>query len=194
MKHNITLVVPTLLLAGCATNALRVESADEVSQLSRGLSIAAKIQLEAASQRRTQAYTSLIASDTSCQPNNPVYIYVRQNAGVKPASLCAPDSVTPIPGHDIVELDLGPIAAESLEPTYNLIGAIAAYGTALNKIVETPNADIAGDIATAIALAGRAEALAKGLGASGIPSVKALSDDQVKTASALLQFLSDLAR
>jgi hypothetical protein len=188
------LAATSLALTGCGLNAIRVQTASEVGAASTAISGAAKQQLENMSRLREQAFISLVASDASCEYNTELQVFIPQRPGLPPAPLCAKDINDTRVGYDNRTINFAPVPAQALAPTLELIGAVAAYGEALTKITEQPEFDISDDIAEAIGLATRAQALAAGLGSSGIPEIGDITTDQQQTATDLINFLGMLAQ
>ncbi len=194
MKNFYLMAATSLALTGCGLNAVRVQTASEVGAASTAISGAAKQQLENMSRLREQAFISLVASDASCEYNPRLQVFIPEFPNQPPAPLCAIDAKETKPGYRNQTIDFSAVPAEALAPTLELIGAVAAYGEALTKIAEQPEFDISDDIAEAIGLATRAQALAAGLGATGVPDIGSITTEQQKTATDLINFLGMLAQ
>ena len=65
------LMIAPLLLAGCATNAIRLEAAGTLQARSREAVTATAGYFDAIEQRRREAAAALVASDPSCLPATP---------------------------------------------------------------------------------------------------------------------------
>ena len=197
MKRSILLFVmapASLVVGACGLNSVRVHSGGEVGAVATAVSEQAKIALAVAAGKRDEAWASLIASDTSCAPVDTLFLIVPDRPGLPRQKLCADGSASPVPpGFSLEEADGHPIPVEAIQPTLDLVGAVAVYGAAMSRIASEPKVDVSEDIAKAIGLAGKAEALATALGASKVPGIKDLGDDQKKSAIALINFFAELA-
>lgn len=80
----------------------------------------------------------------------------------------------------------------TVKATLDLIGAVAVYGAAMSKIVAEPKADVSDDIAHAIALGGKAQALAGVIGIADLPDITKLTDAQKSSSIALINFILQL--
>ncbi|MBV7257166.1 hypothetical protein KCG44_10270 [Pacificimonas sp. WHA3] len=183
-------------LQACGMNALRIESASTVGTRAGIVADVSRDALRQIEARRQQAFVTLVASDLSCEPVNPLMILVPTGAaiGKTDVPLCWGGGGDVPAGYEVKALDFGAFPADAVQPTVDLIAAIAAYGGAMAKIAEQPNADIAADIADAIDLATRAEAHAAAIGLTKIRVAGRLSSDQVETAANLIALLRDLQR
>lgn len=197
-----TLLIASTILSGCGLNAVRVETASNVSTLASTVASQANAILTDAQHRRERALLTLVASDPSCSPQFPLWIYVpdgsaRPTLPTKPGpavALCADGQyggITP-PGFRRSQLDLSPNVEDAIKPTLELIAAVSLYNQALSKVIDSPKANIGKEIDDAITLAQDAQAQATALGFKGLPDFPGLTDDQIKTAEALLQMIYDL--
>ena len=195
------LLVVSTILSGCGLNAVRVETAGNVSTLAATVAQQASSILNDAQRRRQQAMLTLVASDPSCALRFPIYIFVpdgsllgKTNSADVP--LCADGKVggTNFVGYSREALDLSPKTQDAIKPTLLLIAAVAAYSEGLSKIINSPKTDIGKEIDEALALAQDARSQAIALGLKGIPEFPGLSDDQIKTAEAIMQLIYDLDR
>jgi hypothetical protein len=205
-KRNpiLALLIVTTGLSGCGMNALRVQSASNVASLSESVSTEANRILSDAQDRRQDALVTLVASDPSCSPQFPLWIYTPDATFLPPRPgetkpsppLCAAGKLAGpnYPGYTRVEFNMSPIAQDALRPTVDLIAAVGAYGQALSKVINEPKADITKELGEAIGLAEKAKAQAVALGVSGLPNLPSLTKDQIDTAGALIQMVYDLAR
>lgn len=186
-----------IALSGCGMNAVIVGAAGEQGRAATAIAVQSRAALAAVDQRRRDAYVALIASDPSCTPVNPIYIFVPRNAPTGPPSakdappLCAKGANDMLPGYVAERLEFSAVSAETIQPTIDLIAALATYGAAMTDIVEAPKPNVADDLAAALDIAVGAKALAESLGASGLPN---LGQDQVATATKLVALLSELAQ
>ena len=195
------LLLFSTLMSGCGLNAVRVETAGNTSTLAATVASEAGAILADAQRRREQAILTLVASDPSCALRFPIYIFVPDGTPfgkTSPADvpLCADGKVggASYTGYRREALDLSPKSQDAIKPTLLLIAAVSAYSEGLSKIVNSPKADIGKEIDDALALAQDARSQAIALGLKGIPEFPGLSDDQIKTAQALLQMIYDLDR
>lgn len=141
------LCASTLLLPGCATNAIRITAAGEVQNQSRAAVTAAGRYFDAIEQRRREAAAALVASDPTCLPVTPIRIQVPSGPDTTPgASLCF-DGADPLPGYTAFDIDIGTSPRSVLEPRIALLAAITDYADALAIILESPKADISAEIA-----------------------------------------------
>lgn len=190
-------LLATATLNGCGLNAIIVESAENVGDLSEEIADSANAILQDAQARRQSALITLVASDPSCSPVFPVQILVPDGTPTARGSvpLCWEDGSKPTPrGYRRQALDLSAIDMESISPTIDLIAAAAGYGEALTKIVDRPKTDVSATLNSALSLAQRAFTTANALGATNLPNLADITDEQKSTATELIQMIADLER
>jgi len=190
--HAYVLAAGALLLGGCGTNALRVESAGEIATFAKVVSQQARDVLAEVDARRERAFVTLIASDASCEPVQPVLILVPRAApvpGSESPPLCAASGTSPPKGYEVVEFDFRPLSTAAIQPTLDLAGAVAVYGDAMAALAMQPSNDSAQQLDEILALASRARATATGFGLTGIPELKTLSDEQKSSATKLIDLM-----
>lgn len=187
------LAVP-LLLAGCATNAIRLEAAGAVQARSREAVTATARYFDAIEQRRREAAAVLVASDPSCLPATPLRLQVPVAPSAAAAPLCLAGDA-PAPGHAVFDIDIGSSPRAVLAPRIALIAAIGDYADALAAILDAPKGDVAAEIT---AFADQADRLARFGGfvaGTDLPNVNAaVASEQGQSLVALIAFASDLAR
>lgn len=192
-------ILPVLLawsVSGCGVNYLRVQGASEVSLTAGAVVTQSNAALNLAQNRRSQALTSLIASDPSCSPTSQLYIFLPTRPtlpNAKKPSLCAQSQDAVFDGYRVVLVNFTPIGPEELKPTLLLSAALAEYGEAMGKIAGRPDPDVGKILASAAEKATQAKVLAEGLAKVELPGVPDLASDQAKTAIKLAQFLTSLA-
>ncbi|MGB3722397.1 MAG: hypothetical protein WA979_06200 [Pacificimonas sp.] len=204
---HIMILAAAALLSACGGNRLSVEQAGRTAVLATEIGAQTGAILSEARARREEAFHNLVASDPSCDPVTPLYIFVPTGPPVIPEDgepavtppLCAPSATAswtsdtdPPVLYRSRDLEFPLITDLAVEPTVKLAAAVAAYGGALADIAETPEVDITGDIDTALGLANDALTLAEGLGASGAAEIVVLSGEQRQTATTLVNFLLQL--
>ena len=189
----LTAAVSCLTLDGCGMQQVQVNSASAVATAATQVSTDAAQALDAADARRESAWSTLIASDPSCSPLDKLVILVPDRPGLPVASLCADGNSAPIPtGYTRQTIYGGPMPSGTVKPTLDLISVVAVYGAAMGKIASEPKADISDDVAHALALRGKAEALASTAGIANLPDLAKLTADQKTSAIALLNFMLQL--
>ena len=181
------LVLPALaLLAGCATNQLRLDYAGDVAALGRSTATAADGFLDKVEDARIAANVELAVADPNCLPRT---AHVRQppdfqrlapdgtlargwlcaagaEQGTRPLSLAAPD--------------------REFEPTIQLIAALGSYADTIARILEGKGSDEGEDFNETLAL------LDKAAGAMG--ALAAVDDGRLAAIGAFAAFVADLAR
>jgi hypothetical protein len=189
------LAAGALLLSGCGTNSLRVESAGEVAAFAEVVSQQARAVLAEVDARRERAFITLIASDESCEPVQPVLILVPVAApvpGSESPPLCAASATSPPKGYEVVEFEFSPLSTAAIQPTLDLAGAVAVYGAAMAELAAQPAADSVQQLDEILALASRARATATGFGLRSIPGLGTLSDEQKSSAAKLIDLVRTL--
>ncbi len=186
-----------LVLHGCvATNAVTGQAAADVAGMATQVSADAGAALETAEARRRDAWTALIASDPSCAPVHPLRVYVPLRPPVPPLPptcvVAGPDGRDrSFPGWSVAELDFAPAQHAAIQPTIDMMAAVAAYGAALGVAASpAPARDVAAQLDKALALATRARTTAVALGATQLPDpARLLSSDQVEVAAGLITLI-----
>jgi hypothetical protein len=186
-----------LLLAGCATNAIRLEAAGAVQARSREAVSATASYFDAFDRRRREAAAALVASDPSCLPATPLRIQVpiAPTAPTAPtAPLCLADEA-PSRGYTAFEIDIGSSARAVLEPRIALIAAISDYADALAAILDTPKTDVSAEITAFADQADRLARFSNFVAGTDLPNVNAaFASEQGQSLVALIVFATDLAR
>ena len=198
MRHRTiscpTAAVAALLLAGCATNAIRLETAGTVQTRSREAVTAASTYFDAIEQRRRAAAAALVASDPSCLPATPLRIQVPIASTAGAAPLCPADEA-PAPGYTTFEVDIGSSPRTVLEPRIALLAAISDYADALASILEAPKTDVSAEITAFADQADRLARFSNFVAGTALPNVNAaIANEQGQSLVALIAFASDLAR
>ncbi|MBY9064823.1 hypothetical protein K7957_17940 [Sphingomonas yunnanensis] len=148
-----------LLLTGCATNAVRIQAAGDVTARGREAITATAAYLESVEQRRREAAAALVASDPSCLPATPLRIQVPTNVTAAPAPLC-PESGAPAPGYTALSIDVGTSPRALLEPRVALLAAVGDYVEALATILAAPTTDVSAELTAFAERVGRVAAAA----------------------------------
>ena len=198
MRHRTiscpTAAVAALLLAGCATNAIRLETAGTIQTRSREAVTAASTYFDAIEQRRRAAAAALVASDPSCLPATPLRIQVPIASTAGAAPLCPADEA-PAPGYTTFEVDIGSSPRTVLEPRIALLAAISDYADALASILEAPKTDVSAEITAFADQADRLARFSNFVAGTDLPNVNAaIASEQGQSLVALIAFASDLAR
>jgi hypothetical protein len=188
------LMTVPLLLAGCATNAIRLEAAGAVQARSREAVTGTASYFDAIEQRRREAAAALVASDPSCLPATPLRIQVPIAPDAPAAPLCLSDE-TPAPGYTAFEIDIGSSPRAVLEPRIALIAAISDYADALAAILDAPKTDVSAEITAFADQADRLARFSNFVAGTDLPNVNAaVASEQGQSLVALIAFASDLAR
>lgn len=175
-----------LLLTGCATNAVRVQAASDVTARGREAVTATAAYLDSVEQRRRDAAAALVASDVSCLPATPLRIQVPTSAIAPPAPLC-PEGDAPAPGYAFLSIDVGTSPRALLEPRVALLAGVGDYVEALATIVAAPRADVSAEL-TAFA-----ERVGRVVGVAGVADVDPATP-RGQSLVALATFAAELAR
>lgn len=188
------LTMMPLLLAGCATNAIRLEAAGAVQARSREAVTATASYFDAIEQRRREAAAALVASDPSCLPATPLRIQVPIAPAAPAAPLCLADEA-PTPGYTVFEIDIGSSPRAILEPRIALIAAIGDYADALAAILDAPQADVSAEVTAFADQADRLARFGSFVTGTDLPNINAaVASEQGQSLVALIAFASDLAR
>lgn len=187
------LMLAPLLLAGCATNALRLEAAGAVQTRSREAVTATASYFEAIEQRRREAAAALVASDPSCLPATPLRIQVPITPSAPAAPLCL-SGEAPSAGYTAFEIDIGSSPRAVLEPRVALIVAISDYADALAAILDAPKTDISAEVTAFADQADRLARFSNFVAGSDLPNVNAaVASEQGQSLIALIAFADELA-
>ncbi|MGN7161178.1 hypothetical protein [Sphingomonas sp. SAFR-052] len=183
-----------LLVAGCATNAIRLEAAGTVQARSREAVTATERYFDAVEQRRRDAAAALVASDPSCLPATPLRIQVPVASDAPAAPLCL-SAGAPMPGHAAFDIDIGSSPRDVLEPRIALIAAIGDYADALAAILEAPGTDVSAEITAFADQADRLARFTNFVAGTDLPNVNAaVASEQRQSLIALIAFADELAR
>jgi hypothetical protein len=198
MRRCVSAVLPLmtvpLLLAGCATNAIRLEAAGAVQARSREAVTATASYFDAIEQRRREAAAALVASDPSCLPATPLRIQVPIAPSAPAAPLCL-SGEAPAAGYTAFEIDISSSPRAVLEPRVALIAAISDYADALAAILDAPKADVSAEITAFADQADRLARFSNFIAGTDLPNVNAaVASEQGQSLVALIAFASDLAR
>lgn len=184
-------------LSGCALDTLRIDGANDVATASTAVVMQANTALDQAKERRQRAYATLIASDPSCLPVSPLYVFVPlgpPTKGAPVAPLCADGKDDKFPGYRVEKRETYTIGAEALRPTVALIGALADYEAALAKVVAEPKPDVSKELQGIFDKASDARTIAELLSGSTLPKLPDLASKQAKAATDILQFAAELLK
>jgi hypothetical protein len=188
------LMTGPLLLAGCATNAIRLEAAGAVQARSREALTATATYFDAIENRRREAAAALVASDPSCLPATPLRIQVPVAPSAPTAALCLADEA-PTAGYTAFEIDIGSSPRAVLEPRIALIAAISDYADALAVILDAPETDVSTEITAFADQTDRLARFSNFVAGTDLPNVSAaVTSEQGQSLVALIAFASDLAR
>lgn len=194
MQRGVTLLgVPVLVaVAGCATNALRVESAKDVATKGKAVADGSTTYLDQVERLRYAFNADIIAADPACYGPRATYRpQTREATVVNPRRpprgwLCTALPASAPASHGVM---LGRIT-EELAPTVALIEALAAYSAAITKVLEAPHDDPAADFNNAVETANAAKGLIEALGGS----VGFLTKERTEAISGFIGFVDELAR
>ena len=167
-----------LALSGCAVDTLRIEGANDVATASTAVVTQANAALDRAKAQRQKAYATLIASDPSCLPISPLYLFVPLGPPVKGAPvapLCADGPDDKFPGYRVEKREADTIGAEALRPTVALVAALADYEAALAKVVAEPEPDVSKELQGIFDKASDARTIAELLSGSTLPKLPDLA-------------------
>ncbi|KQN25373.1 hypothetical protein ASE86_03790 [Sphingomonas sp. Leaf33] len=198
-RQGIVAVFGPLVLCGCATNALRVETTRSFVDTSTATVASAKAYLGDVAQRRRAANAALIAAEPSCQPyrdavTNRYVVYVRKAAVARgrPDSFCVPSRERPSDANSF-PLELDPISRQLLKPRLAVLAATADYASALAKVLDGKSPDLDEELG---GIAGKLDDVGVIAGVAGVrvPSAaSALGSKEGTALVAALQMVADLA-
>ena len=176
--------------AGCATNALRVDYARTVGTQGKAAAEASREFLRHVDRTRRGANIELVAADPAChEPRPKVRKKPRVTAREGRGWLCLP------PGwnwDDTDEFSLHPLTPE-LEPTFELIGALASYAEALTEIVDTKPSEPLKPLLDALTTARAAQDLVQTIRNRPGRPIPAADDARVKAVTDFVGFLVELS-
>lgn len=172
-RTGLALAISGLSLAGCATNALRLDYATDLAAEGHATALASSAFLDRVEDARIAANIELATSDPNCLP---LTAHLRERPDLSRMGamgeplrgwLCAQG---PEPG--TVALSMAPLSDELL-PTIELIRALGEYSDSIADILAQDGSQDAADFADTLALLGAAADTATALGmvpeGSGFP-------------------------
>ena len=175
------------LLAGCATNASRLDRGHEVGVAGAAAIGSTRDFFTQVRTARDEANIALVANNTDCAWTSSIIL-----AGSPTAQrTCLPLGKAAADGDVVVSLK--PIDEHALRPTISAIAALAAYLDAVNGIVDAKSPDIAAQLADAFQLATVAQTDLATITKVDIKLIPALSADQQSAITALVKLIGDLA-
>jgi hypothetical protein len=178
-----------LLVAGCATNALRIQSASEFATASSTTVGQTNTYLNAAAARQRAAAAALVASDPSCFPGRTIRIR-SPNDGRQPFCMRPSERQTATNSFDFT---LQPIGPSQLKPRLELMAAIAEYGAALEKIVGAKKPDISAELTGFVGKVDDISTIAAFVSGTDIPKASpVLKGEQAQSVAAIIQFAAEL--
>lgn len=179
-----------ITLAGCATNALRVQQASDVAQKGQVVAIASRHFLAEVERARYAANVDIIAADPACWQRDAGWRRPPLISGVTDPRNPPRGWLCVSPGRGVM---LGPIRRE-LAPTIELIDSLAAYSAAITEILGETSADPSQDLEHALATARSAEGLLRTLqGGTHVTLVPATDDDRLTAVTGFAGFLTQLS-
>jgi hypothetical protein len=198
MRCRVISLLPVMtvlpLLAGCATNAIQLETAGTVRARSREAVSATTAYFGAIEQRRREAAAALVASDPSCLPATPLRIQVPIATTAPPAPLCLAEG-TPAVGYTAFEIDIDSSPRTVLEPRIALLAAVCSYADALATILDAPKTDVSAGLTAFADQADRLARFTNFVAGTDLPNVNtAIASEQGQSVVALIAFANDLAR
>lgn len=194
--HRVAVCLALAALPGCATNAIRLESARSAETNGRAAVAAASTYFDAIEQRRREAAAALVASDPSCLPATPLRIQVPTGPdAVQGAPLCIEYGAPPLRGYTSYDVDVGPSPRSILEPRVALLAAVADYADALALILDRPKADVSAEITAFADQVDRLARFTNFVAGTDLPDINAAAaTEQGKSLVALIAFADELAR
>ena len=193
-QRLITLVVvPALVaLAGCATNALRVEAAKDVAAKGKAVADSSRAYLDQVERMRYDYNVEIIAADPVCRGERATVRQPPRNGSIidprrPPRGWLCTTLPARVPGHH--GLMLGSIHDE-LAPTIALVESLSAYSAAITDVLEAPHSDPAADFDHAIETANAAKDLLESLGAT----IGGVTEERTDAVRGFIAFVSELSQ
>lgn len=182
-------------ISGCASNAVRLESASAVSRAANAAVERSRQSVEEVGRRRFEANVYFVASNPSCDASSNLTVYLPATPQKRAFDACAAPTQADVVR---VPISFNPPSDEAMLATVNLLAAVADYAGAMAKIIERPNADIAAEIDSVIDKAGAAAGIiskitGQPLDATIDSGAAAVEGKTGVAAIALLQFALNLA-
>lgn len=178
-------------VGGCATNALRVEYAKSVGTQGKEAAEASKEFLRRVDRARRDANIELVAADPACgldggaKVRNLPRISAREPRGW----LCVPPGWR-ADAHTVYSLE--PLAPE-LEPTLDLIAALASYADALAEVVDRKQPDPMKPLIDALTTARAAQGAIQAIRNREGGPIPAVDDPRVVAVGKFVGFLAELS-
>jgi hypothetical protein len=183
--------MPLLLLAGCTTNALRVQTSTEFATSSTATVTRTNTYLNAVAARQRAAAAALVASDASCFPGRTIRIRSPNN-GRQPFCMRPRERQNDA---NSFEFTLQPLGPSQLKPRLELLAAIADYGAALEKIVGTKKPDVGAELTGFAGKIDDVATIAAFVSGTDVPKASpVLKTDQAQSLVAIIQFATELRK
>ncbi|VXD01182.1 hypothetical protein [Sphingomonas sp. 8AM] len=194
MRRSVPLLLLPALLAGCAGNAIRLESAGAVQRDTRVAVAASARYFDDIEARRRAAAAALVASDPGCLPLTPLRIQIPLDPRATPAPLC-PGDAAPAPGHAAFAIDIADSPRAILAPRIALLAAVADYADALAAILDAPKTDVVAELTAFADQVDRVARFGNFVAGTDIPGINAAAaSEQGQSLIALIAFADQLAR
>lgn len=174
-------------LAACAQNAVGVQSASSVAQLSSGVVRDVRAYFGGLAERRRESLVALVASDPNCRWGNSVQILVPIDTRVSAAPLCARGTLPA--GYIAERLPLRGLPEEALQLATSELALVAAYHGALGSALEQQPSRFSEDLFFAVDLAAAVQTDVAKL--AGTP-IRFVSPEQATAARGLVTLVDTL--
>lgn len=179
-----------IALAGCATNALRVEYARTVGSEGKAAAQASREFLAQVDIVRREANVELVAADPACHTQPAIVRQVpRISAREQRGWLCIPPGWRGDSSYKFSVLPLGP----RLNPTLDLVAALSSYADALTLIVDAKPSEPLKPLLDALETARSVQALLQAAGGNTAGPVPAADDPRLKAVTGFVTLLTELS-
>jgi hypothetical protein len=193
-QRILTLIFLPILIAvaGCATNALRVEAAKDVASKGKAVAEKSTAYLDQVERLRYAFNADIIAADPACHGDRATYRELPRDATItnprRPPRgwLCTTLRAGERASHGVM---LGRVNAD-LEPTILLVESLGAYSAAITDVLEAPHSDPAADFDHAVETANAAKGLIEALGGT----VGFLTTERTDAISGFIGFVAELSQ
>ena len=186
-----TRLIALLVVPGCATNALRIEYAGNVSAAGTAAAARARDLLVRTDASRLEARAELVAADPACA-SDPIVLRADPVFGARaPArgGLCREGGVTAGPSDRVLRLD--PVQRQ-IAPTLALMKALTLYTDALGEIAGATPADPAQSLVDAHATAFAAADALRALAGGKDQPIPGPNDPRIKAIAGFVRLLGEL--
>lgn len=175
--------LPLVLLAGCATNAIRIDRAHTLSEAGRAASEGTRAYLDIVAAANREKLIAVAALDPNCTLPD---VILRKPNSRSPGLCVDPSASPPEAGVALTRFN-----TRAFAPTIVVLNGLTAYLDALDEILTRKRPDVGDELARALADAQGAASDVSAL--AGVPEAELLSAAQRDALTGLVSLIAALA-